>query len=102
MKHTIDRKPMSKGKRVALTILGVVGSILIVATLAVAGYVGYLFISYNRIGDVELEVTQNSTIAQIQIGTEYSAVSYNIGFGAYSQDYTFFLDISKNRIRRSV
>ena len=92
MKHTLDRKLMSKGKRVALTILGVVGSIVIVATLAVAGYVGYLFLTYDRIGDVELEVTQNSNIAQIQIGTEYSAVSYNIGFGAYSQDYTFFLD----------
>ena len=41
---------------------------------------------------MELEVTRNSTNEAVQKGKNYKAISYNIGFGAYSQDFTFFMD----------
>ena len=68
------------------------GSILGIAILLAGGYVGYVMLSYNRIGNKTLKVEHNSSIPEVQTGVEYKALSYNIGFGAYSQDYTFFMD----------
>ena len=65
---------------------------LLVVIIIAGGYVGYILISYHRIGDVQLEVTKNSNLENVNINEEYSITTYNIGFGAYSQDYTFFLD----------
>ena len=72
--------------------LAVIGIILLVAMLVVGGYLAYLMLTYNRISDgVEVEVENNPT-ATLQKGTAYSAATYNIGFGAYTPDYTFFMD----------
>ena len=58
----------------------------------IAFYCGYVVISYSRIGDVELQIDNNATNNQVLLNNKYSATTYNIGFEAYSQDYTFFLD----------
>ena len=73
--------------------LGIVAiSIVLVIALIVGGYVGYLQISYSRIEDMRyLEVNANPS-SQITVGTEYSITTFNIGFGAYSQGYSFFMD----------
>ncbi|MBP5694129.1 MAG: endonuclease [Bacilli bacterium] len=63
-----------------------------VVVLGAGSYVGYVILSYNRIGDCELKVDSKSTLNQVQTGETYKALTYNIGFGAYSQDFTFFLD----------
>lgn len=63
-----------------------------VVVLGAGGYVGYVILSYNRIGNCDLEVQSKSSLEQVSVGTTYKALSYNIGFGAYSQDYTFFMD----------
>ena len=47
------------------------------------------------------EGSGNST-AMVPTGEELTAVSYNIGFGAYSDDYTFFMDGGKESRARSV
>lgn len=73
-------------------VLKIVGIILLVAVLGAGGYVGYVLLSYNRIGDKKLDVDTNSSLEEVDVGTTYTAISYNLGFGAYSQDYTFFLD----------
>ena len=77
----------------------VVKRILIISGIAIgtvilgaAGYVGYVLISYKRIGDKTLSVDSHSSLEEVKVGETYKAMSYNIGFGAYSQDYTFFLD----------
>ena len=75
-------------KKVGLITLMVLGSVLVTAV----GYVGYVLLSYNRIGNVNLKVDRKSEIAKVKTGETYKAMTYNIGFGAYSQDYTFFLD----------
>ena len=68
------------------------GAVLGTAILLAGGYVGYVILSYNRIGDKDLDVDNHSTLEKVDVDTVYNATSYNIGFGAYSQNYTFFLD----------
>lgn len=67
----------------------VVASLLVIVIL----YVGYVFISYNRIDDHQpLDVDGKATAAAVKVGQEYTAMTYNIGFGAYTPDFTFFMD----------
>ncbi len=78
-------------KRILKIFLIVIVSILLIAI----GYVGYVLIQYNRIEDnVVLDIIDNESAKDedIKLDTTYTVVSYNIGFGAYLQDYTFFLD----------
>lgn len=66
--------------------------IILILVLFVGGYCGYIIISYDRIGNVDLNINSKSTTQTLKLDETYSATTYNIGFGAYSQDYTFFLD----------
>ena len=75
-------------KRTALA-CGVLVGVLI---LAVGGYIGYLQLQYYRIEDgIALEVVAPQE-ALLQTGTPYTAVSCNLGFGAYGPEYSFFMD----------
>lgn len=66
--------------------------LLLLLLVAAAGYVSYVLLTYDRIEDnLELPVT-GSASGMAQTGQEYTAVSYNIGFGAYTPDFTFFMD----------
>lgn len=89
----------------ALKIIGIILLVIVVAALA---YVAYAFFSFHRIEDNQdltvqsiekgaAEGTEGSGSATGAIPTEVelTAVSYNIGFGAYSDDYTFFMDGGK-------
>lgn len=77
------------GKILLGTVLGVVGGAILIA----GGYVGYVVLSYKRIPDNQkLEVIKNATNTSVTTNTTYKIGTYNIGFGAYSQDFTFFLD----------
>jgi len=80
---------MKKALKISLISLGV---IVLTAIALIGGYVGYLLISYHRIGNMELNVERKASNEQTEINEIYSIATYNIGFGAYSQDYTFFLD----------
>jgi endonuclease/exonuclease/phosphatase family metal-dependent hydrolase len=74
-------------------ILVVIGAIIAALVLIVGGYVAYLMITYDRIPDNEaVEIIGNPTGSVLSTGTDYSAATYNIGFGAYTPDYTFFMD----------
>ena len=75
-------------KKILLCILMIILSTVFV----VGGYCGYIVISYDRIGNIDLDINSNSLNEKVKVGVNYSATTYNIGFGAYSQDYTFFLD----------
>ena len=75
-------------KRILITTGVVLGCVV----LAAGGYVVYVIASYNRIGDQALTVDAKAKSDKVVAGETYTAVSYNIGFGAYSQDYTFFMD----------
>ena len=67
----------------------VVASLLVIVIV----YVSYVFISYSRIEDnLAIEVTGTAAQKTVKVGTEYTAMTYNIGFGAYTPDFTFFMD----------
>ena len=80
---------MPKALKMALKIIfGIVAALVII----VAGYIAYMQFSYYRIDDnVELGIDRNPSMG-LQLNETYSAVTYNIGFGAYTPDYTFFMD----------
>ena len=61
--------------------------------VTVVGYVLYVVTSYGRIEDkLSLDVDGKSKNTAFILDKEYTAVLYNIGFGAYTPDYTFFMD----------
>ena len=88
-----------KKKNLLKTSLKIIGIVLGILILALLAYIVYLYASYYRIEDnqelvVEAPVDDTTTgaAAVLATDTEYSAVTYNIGFGAYLPDYSFFMD----------
>ena len=80
--------------RKCLKVLGTVAAILVGV---VAVYVIYLFATYHRIADnlpltVEQPAKKGTDVDALAVGTEYTALTYNIGFGAYTPDFSFFMD----------
>ena len=66
-------------------------AILLCAILVIAiGYVAYVFISFHRLPDVDQAVTP--TGETLRAGQAYTLATWNLGFGAYSDDYGFFMD----------
>ena len=77
----------------AFTVIGIVIAAIIVIAL---GYFAYVFISYHRLEDHLVIVPYGTTETEsLAAGKEMTITSYNIGFGAYSDDYTFFMDGGK-------
>jgi hypothetical protein len=66
--------------------------LLLVVVLVVGGYVLYLVLQYSRIADSTALEVQNQQVGQLSVGEKYVAVTYNIGFGAYDHDFSFFMD----------
>lgn len=75
-------------KIIGITLLAIV----LVLVLAAGAYVIYVVAEYDRIPDNQsLEIAGGAT-ARLEKGTEYTVVTYNIGFGAYTPDFSFFMD----------
>lgn len=73
-------------------VLATLAALLAMCVLVVGGYIGYMEFTYNRIPDMQpTEVIADKNVL-LQPGVAYTAVTYNIGFGAYTPDYTFFMD----------
>ena len=73
-------------------ILKGVGILAAVLLLVVVGYVVYVFASYSRIEDHQVLEPENNKETLVSAETEYTITTFNIGFGAYSSDYSFFMD----------
>ena len=89
-------------------ILKGIGILLAVVLVLLGGYIIYLYASYHRIPDnqtlqveksweedgTQTEEAENSSgnNTALYTDTEYSALTYNIGFGAYTPDFSFFMD----------
>ena len=81
-------------------LLGVMALLL----AAVLGYLIYVFAAYYRVEDnqtLTVETAGDSAGGAVSAGELYRAASYNIGFGAYSNDYSFFMDGGKESRARS-
>jgi mRNA deadenylase 3'-5' endonuclease subunit Ccr4 len=77
-------------------------SIVLLCILVIAiCYVIYVFVGYKRIADnTEISATNVSNLT-LETDKEYSILTYNIGYGSYPQDYTFFMEGGKESIARS-
>ena len=87
----------------AKKILKVIGIIILVT---LAAYIIYLYASYHRIEDnkeLQVETISDNTSAgdSLTAGEKYSALTYNIGFGAYTPDFSFFMDGGKSSWAKS-
>ena len=75
-------------KRVLLVLAILIG----IFVLALGIYVIYMQATYYRIeDDLEIEI-ENNQEDLVKKNQEYEIVTYNVGFGAYSADYSFFMD----------
>ena len=101
-------------KKTVKKIFKVLGIVLGVILLVLIAYIIYLYASYHRIEDnLVLEVESapdagedlegltsgarpDSASARyntaLTTGETYSALTYNLGFGAYTPDFSFFMD----------
>lgn len=78
------------------TFINILKSLLLIsAALIIIAliYVFYLVCDYYRIGDTPLDVV-NQRSESLKVGEEYTAITYNVGFGSYSSEYSFFMDES--------
>ena len=110
-------------KKTVKKIFKVLGIVLGVILLALIAYIIYLYASYHRIEDnlvLEVEpapdagedlegLTSGARSASasalynssLTTGQEYSALTYNLGFGAYTPDFSFFMDGGKSSWAKS-
>ena len=90
----------------AKKILKVIGIIILAIVLILAVYIIYLYASYHRIEDnqeLQVETISDNTLLgdAITTGEKYSALTYNIGFGVYTPDFSFFMDGGKSSWAKS-
>lgn len=84
-----------KNKKSAIKVLAAILTLLLVFILTVLSYLVYLALDYSRIGNIDLAVVNNTSnrLTKGQVESESLTIStYNIGFGAYSREYSFFMD----------
>ena len=64
-----------------------------IVLLVIVGYLLYVIVTYDRIEDnLPLEIEGGGENSALSLGTEYTIVTQNLGFGAYTSDFTFFMD----------
>lgn len=84
--------PPTPAMRILRRVGFVLACILLAVVLLLGGYVVYLMLQYSRIDDNTPLAVQTPQTAVLQQGKAYTAVTYNIGFGAYDPEYSFFMD----------
>ena len=68
---------------------------LLFLVLVAGAYMAYVFLAFYRLEDnlpLTVEVTGDGVSGELTVGETYRVMSYNVGFGAYSDDYSFFMD----------
>ena len=84
----VMNKQLKLMKALAITILSLIGAMI----LLIGGYVIYVIAQYYRIDDNAILSVEGSATEQVEQGESYTVLSYNLGFGAYSPEYSFFMD----------
>lgn len=81
-------------KKVFKSLLKLFIALISLVILVVVGYLIYLTTTYYRIADNINYTTklENGVNEKVALETEYTVTTYNIGFGAYNHDFSFFLD----------
>ena len=84
-----DKVKKTNVKKIILIVcLALVAAVL----LTVIDYVVYVFADYKRIEDNEELEILSSADAKAPVGEELKIITYNIGFAAYTPEFSFFMD----------
>ena len=84
------------------TVLKTVLSLVLILVICVTAYLGYVLFTYSRIEDnIVISVSSAGLNEKIKTGEKYTAFIQNIGFGAYTADFTFFMDGGEQSIAES-
>ncbi len=86
VRRTVDKRDDMK------MILKIAGIVLAAVVLAAIIYIAYVFIAYHRLDDALPLEAQGPAEAIADTEVVYTITTFNIGFGAYSTDYSFFMD----------
>lgn len=86
------KKSEKKSGKILLRAAKIVTAMILVIVLAATGYIVYMQAQYYRIEDHTVLEIENNRDDLLKQGETYTAVTYNIGFGAYGPDYSFFMD----------
>jgi len=86
-------------KRVFKVCGGLAGALLGIVLV----YLCYVIFTYKRLPDnLELSVVSGANPATtVAVGQEYTIVTYNIGFGAYTPTFSFFMDGGESSVAES-
>lgn len=77
-------------------------SLLVLLILITGIYIAYVYLQYNRLPDKQtLPIKKAEHSKQISANQAYKIMTFNIGYGAYPADYTFFMDGGKEVRARS-
>ena len=88
-------------KNILKKILIAGGIIFGVLFLVVAAYYVYITLDYHRLPDeISIASTDNNQ-AEMAVNHKYKMITYNIGYGSYPPDYSFFMEGGKESIARS-
>lgn len=88
--------------KTAKRIIKIVLVVLLALLLVVSGYLAYVAFSYTRIEDRQrLSVEDGTSSDKVVRNESYTIVTQNFGFGAYTPDFTFFMDGGKGSRAKS-
>ncbi len=68
---------------------------VLIIILIVAAYVAYVFIDYHRLDDnliLDVEGTASEDVLDVSADEALHLTSWNVGFGAYTDQFSFFMD----------
>lgn len=101
MSETTNKKSFFKCSKKDCRIKAILKKILIVLlilAIILASYFAYIFLSFKRIEDnLTLDVNGNNSISVVSAGNKevLKITSWNIGFGVYTDKFSFFMDGGK-------
>ena len=75
--------------------------VILIIIITIICYVVYVLVDYRRIPDNTKILSTNVNSSIFEIDKEYSIMTHNIGYGSYTDDYTFFMENGKESIARS-
>jgi len=81
-----------------------IGILILACALIVVSYLASVYFTYDRIEDNIKLIPKNEgeAIDYFELVKEYCIITQNMGFGAYTSDFTFFMDGGKESRARSI
>ncbi len=81
-----------RNRKKVSVVVKILSGLILLCVICIVGYVIYMQANYYRIEDHAVLEAENNQKKSLKTGETYTAVTYNIGFGAYGPDYSFFMD----------